>query len=103
MEYLNIIALKFAITVAYILLPGFAVSMIFFQRGKIDFAERIAFSIALTIATVPLILFYLVMFGITISRSITIISLIIIITVSLVLSALRGNFRKYDGSIENGY
>lgn len=39
--------------------PGFAWSFLFFGRGEIDWIERIALSFGLSIAIVPLVIFYL--------------------------------------------
>ncbi len=39
-------------------IPGFAWTFIFFGRDKIDAVERIALSFGLSIAMVPLIIFY---------------------------------------------
>jgi len=38
--------------------PGFAWSYVFFQRGKIDAVERLALSFGLSIALVPLTVFW---------------------------------------------
>ena len=73
---------KFVFCVAYILLlPGFLITHIFFpkqrihsvfdyekkifvsEREGIDFVERIALSLVLSIAVVPLIMFYLYLIG----------------------------------------
>ena len=40
-------------------IPGYAMTYALFKGGEIDKIERIALSFALSIATVPLILFYL--------------------------------------------
>jgi len=40
-------------------LPGFVWSYVFFERGKIDEIERIALSFGLSIALVPLTVFWL--------------------------------------------
>lgn len=40
-------------------LPGFAWSYVFFEKGEIDEIERIALSFGLSIALVPLVVFYL--------------------------------------------
>jgi len=39
--------------------PGFSWSFLFFKRGEIDGIERIALSFGLSIAIVPLMIFYL--------------------------------------------
>jgi len=40
-------------------LPGYAWSFVFFKKGKIDLIERIALNFGLSIALVPLTVFYL--------------------------------------------
>lgn len=39
--------------------PGFALSYAFFQKEEIDWIERIALSFGLSIAVVPLLVFYM--------------------------------------------
>jgi uncharacterized membrane protein len=39
-------------------MPGFAWSYVFFNRGKIDWVERMALSFGLSIALVPLVIFW---------------------------------------------
>lgn len=61
-------ALRITFGSVYVLfLPGFIVSFIFFPKGKIDVIERVALSFALSIAIVPLAVFYLNLIGIKIS------------------------------------
>jgi uncharacterized membrane protein len=48
-------------------LPGFLISLIFFQRNQIDIIERIALSFALSIAVVPLVVFYTNLLGVKIT------------------------------------
>ncbi len=45
--------------VLVLFVPGLAVSTALFKQGEIDFIERITLSFALSIALVPLLLFYL--------------------------------------------
>lgn len=76
-------------------LPGFFISYLFFPRtrafsedstesARIDWLERIALSIALSIAIVPLIIFYLNLIG----MKITTINSLIVIFVIIILSLL---------------
>lgn len=46
-------------TIFVLFLPGFAWSYIFFKRDEIDWIERIALSFGLSIALVPLTVFWL--------------------------------------------
>ncbi|MFA5173550.1 MAG: DUF1616 domain-containing protein [Candidatus Pacearchaeota archaeon] len=67
-------------------IPGFVISYIFFAKDKIDWIERIALSFALSIAIVPLAVFYLNLIGIKINllnSSLTILSIIIIVLIIL--------------------
>ena len=71
-------------------LPGFILTYIFFkktkefeskEKGAIDWIERIALSFALSIAVVPLVIFYLNLIGLkinTLNSSLTILGIIII-------------------------
>ncbi len=84
----------------YILfIPGFIISYIFFpksrefdykerEKGAIDWIERIALSFALSIAIVPLAVFYLNLIGVKINlinSFFTILGIIIISTIILVI------------------
>lgn len=56
------------LSVIYILfLPGFFLSFVFFKGRQIDLLERIALSFALSIAIVPLIIFYGNLMGVAIT------------------------------------
>lgn len=62
-------------------LPGFVLSFVFFDKKKIDVLERIALSFALSIAVVPLFVFYLNLIGMKINKlsvSLVILGIIII-------------------------
>lgn len=77
---LEIIQIIFG-AVFVLFVPGFALSFAFFPKKEIDWIERIALSFGLSIAIVPLLVFYLNrFFGVKIdilSVSISIISLAI--------------------------
>lgn len=68
-------------------LPGFLLTFIFFPKGKegIDSIERIALSFALSIAVVPLVIFYLNLIGLKISALNSFLSILGIIIVELVV------------------
>jgi len=55
---LNVLRIIFG-SIFILFLPGFAWSFVFFKKGKIDLIERIALSFGLSIALVPLTVFYL--------------------------------------------
>ena len=48
-------------------LPGFFLSFVFFKLKKIDFFERFVYSFGISVAVVPLLVFYCNLFGIRIS------------------------------------
>lgn len=88
-------ALRIVFGSVYVLfLPGFIISYIFFPRAKglneeksIDWIERIALSFALSIAIVPLVIFYLNLIGIKINllnSSLVILAVILISSIILV-------------------
>ena len=56
-------------SVYVLFLPGFVISFIFFPQGEksIDYIERVALSFALSIAIVPLAVFYLNLLGVRIN------------------------------------
>ena len=69
-------------------LPGFILTFIFFPKrseDRIDWIERIALSFALSIAVVPLVIFYLNLIGLKISALNTFFSILGIIIVELVV------------------
>jgi uncharacterized membrane protein len=77
LQYLESFRIIFG-SVYVLFLPGFVISYIFFQKtkefdsknkekGSIDWIERIALSFALSIAIVPLVVFYLNLIGLKIS------------------------------------
>jgi len=63
-------------------LPGFVLSLVFFKWGKIDIIERIALSFALSIAVVPLLVFYTNLIGIKITRESVILETLFIVMIS---------------------
>ncbi|MFH0906219.1 MAG: DUF1616 domain-containing protein [archaeon] len=67
-------------------LPGYLISFLFFKKDKIDIIERIALSFALSIAIVPLLIFYLNLIGMKInflSSALTIAGIIIVVLIVL--------------------
>lgn len=81
----------------YILfLPGYLITYIFFKKNKIDHLERIALGFALSIAIVPLIIFYLNLIGMKINlinSALTVLG-IIIITMFVLLKNKNEKARK---------
>lgn len=59
-------------------LPGFGLTFVFFKTKDIDIVERIALSFALSIAVVPLMVFYNNLMGIRIEKVMIIYQLLIL-------------------------
>jgi len=73
-----------------LLLPGFMLSYVFFDRGKIDAIERLALSVALSISIVPLVVFYTNLLGVKITRHSVIIEILgIMLVTGIILIAKR--------------
>jgi uncharacterized membrane protein len=81
MELLTII--RIFIGSAFVLfLPGFVWTYVFFNRSEIDIIERIALSFGLSIALVPLVMFYA---NYLLGVKITLINCIIIVVILILL------------------
>lgn len=98
-------ALRIVFGSVYVLfLPGFILTYIFFpktkelsfkhkEEGRIDWIERIALSFALSIAIVPLVVFYLNKIGIKINFLNSFLTISFIIIISIIILIYR-NKRK---------
>jgi len=75
-------------------LPGFVLSFLFFKYSEIDWIERIALSFALSIAIVPLAVFYLNLIGIKINLLNSSLIILGIIIISLIILYFRS--RKHN-------
>ncbi|MBS3080834.1 DUF1616 domain-containing protein [Candidatus Pacearchaeota archaeon] len=74
-------------------LPGFVLSFLFFPKNdesSIDWIERLALSFALSIAIVPLTIFYLNLIGIRINLLNSFLTILLIILLGLVLLYIKG-------------
>lgn len=71
-------------SVYVLFIPGYIISFIFF-KNEIDLLERIALSFALSIAIVPLIIFYLNLIGLKISALNSFLTILGIILISLAI------------------
>ncbi len=91
-----------------LLLPGFILSYIFFpktkefdekesHKGSIDWIERIALSFALSIAIVPLVVFYLNLIGIKINLLNSFLTILGIIVVSISILVYKYKQHKSFG------
>ena len=66
--FMGVSAFRIVLGSVYVLfVPGLVLSYVFFDMGEIDSLERIALSFALSIAVVPLLVFYLNLIGMRIS------------------------------------
>ena len=73
-------------------IPGYAMTHAIFKGDEIDKIERIALSFALSIASVPLILFYLNWgLGVKINLTNLIVIVFLIVASSLIIRVLRTN------------
>ncbi len=77
-------------------LPGFIISFVFFDKGKnlpagrqVDVIERVALSFALSIAVVPLVVFYLNLLGIPINKITVIYQVLMVISIAGVIIAIK--------------
>ena len=75
-------------------LPGFAISFVFFVKGKIDVIERIALSFALSIAVVPLVTFYTNLLGVPITKISVVIQIFSLLALTGVTLAVKHLIRK---------
>lgn len=99
MSYLESLRIVFG-SVYVLFLPGFIISFIFFpktkpfednekEKGAIDWIERIALSFALSIAIVPLAVFYLNLIGLKINLLNSFLTILGIIIISSLIIYLR--------------
>ena len=75
-------------------LPGLALSYAFFGRGAIDSIERAALAFALSIASVPLLAFYLNLIGLRLTIWAVLAETFAIIAIGLVVAWKRGNLES---------
>ena len=81
-------------SVYVLFLPGLVLTFVFFKKDEIDIIERIALSFALSIAVVPLLVFYLNLMGVKIN--ILNVSLIIAGIIILGLGVIfRDRFKRF--------
>ncbi len=73
-------------------LPGFILTYLFFK--EIDWIERVALSFALSIATVPLVLFYLNKIGVRITALSSTLTILGIIILGLAIAKIIGMRNK---------
>jgi uncharacterized membrane protein len=99
MEAIEILRLILG-SIFVLFLPGLAWSFVFFKRDEIDVIERVALSFGLSIALVPLTVFWLnYLFGIRIT--LLNVSLIIILLTAIPLTILHLRNKGLSISIGN--
>jgi uncharacterized membrane protein len=79
-------------------IPGFVISFLFFARGAIEIIERVALSFALSVAIVPLLVFYLNLLGIKIRTWTVIAEVAFVIITAIVVSLLTKKWEKPHAS-----
>jgi len=82
-------------------LPGLSLSFVFFRWGKIDVLERIALSFALSLAVVPLVVFYTNLVGIKITALSVILQTASIIVISLIIIGVQHLKRRRHENVES--
>lgn len=92
-EFLNILNIVFAI-VFILFLPGHLITYIFFPLKKIDLIERTALSFALSIAIVPLFVFYMNLLGIPITRLTVTYQILFLVSIALIVLLVK-LFKKH--------
>lgn len=75
-------------------IPGFFLSLVSFEWKKIDLIERLALSFALSIAVVPLLVFYANLAGFRMTTALVIIVIEIVSVLGLAVHMFRPWFRK---------
>lgn len=81
-------------SVFLLLLPGYVWSFVFWKRQEIDFIERFALSLALSLALVPLIVYALNRVGVPITLRNSIVEISGLILVGIVLLLILQRFAK---------
>lgn len=81
-DFLSLYSLV-SISLIVLFVPGFFLSFLFFDRGNIDVIERIALSFALSIAVIPLIVFYVSLLGSTIQVGTVLFAISIILWIAI--------------------
>lgn len=84
MTFLDILRIIFG-SIFILFIPGFILTYIFFEKAdkEIDWLERITFSLALSIAVVPLTIFLFNLIGVDITALNVFLEILLIIVLSL--------------------
>jgi uncharacterized membrane protein len=90
MEVINVL-----FTIVFVLfLPGFTISLVFFDWNKIDLIERIALSFALSISIVPLVVFYLNLLGVPVNKVSVAFQILLILTIATMVLIFKHFTKK---------
>lgn len=87
------IVLTILAAVYVLFVPGFVLSFAFFTKKAIDWIERMALSVALSIATVPLVVFYSNLIGVSITQVTVFLEVLWIMAIGFFVIVVR-EFRK---------
>ena len=88
MEFADVIRAIVGLVIV-LFLPGYAWSRVFFKKDEIDLLERVALSFGLSIAIVPLTVFFLNKLGMKITMLNVLITIIILIFLPIIILRLR--------------
>lgn len=79
--------------VCLVFLPGYSLSFFFWPWAKLEIIERLVISIALSLATVPVVMFISSKAGGEITYTNTVIQVVLIIIAAIMLTVLRSGWR----------
>lgn len=83
-------------TVYLLFLPGFVWSWVFWKKGEIDVIERFILSLALSIAIIPLIVFFLNKVGVKINLLNSVLEILVVIIIGIITYLIISKFRKSE-------
>lgn len=92
-SYIEILRIVLGVIIVLVL-PGASLSFVFFPLGKIDLVERLALTIALSIAVVPLVAFYANLAGIPITYTSVLFEVASIVLAAGVMCYIRDTHGK---------
>lgn len=83
-------------TVYLLFLPGFVWSWVFWKKSELDVIERFILSLVLSIAIVPLIVFFLNKVGVKINSLNSILEILAVIIIGIITYLIISKFRKSE-------
>ncbi len=75
--------------VLILFMPGFVISYVFFGKKDLTWAQRIGISFVLSIAILPLLVFYTNLFGLAISKETVTYQIIVILSIAGVVNGVK--------------